>query len=154
RSATGPPEGSVPPAAAPRGMRGIGRGTPAEGVPPATGRRAGGVPANGATAPDGEPGTEDLFGRSGATVPPVLGNSRRGRSRSAVPPAVTSDEISTGLPGRAGASPPVLARAQREDTKRRTGTAGGPTPVNTGETDVLPPTLRAPSAPAAGAVMP
>ncbi|HKD99242.1 MAG TPA: hypothetical protein VKB69_16810 [Micromonosporaceae bacterium] len=148
RSATGMPEGSVPPAAAPRGMRGIGRGTPAGGVPPTTGRRAGGVPGGGAPAPDGEPGTEDLFGRSGASVPPVLGNSRRGRSRSAVPPVVTGDEISTGLPGRAGASPPVLARAQREDTKRRTGAVGDGTPVNAGETDLLPPTLRAPSAPA------
>ncbi len=63
------------------------------------------------------------------------------------PPAVTSDEISTGLPGRGDATPPILARTDRKTDTRRAQPVTG---RGSTHDDILTPTLRAPSAPVSG----
>jgi hypothetical protein len=152
RSTLNASEGSAPPGAMPRGMRGLSRNLADGGEPPPTGRGANRAQANDTAGPEREPGAEDLFGGRGMSAPPVLGNNRRGHSRAGAPPAVTSDEISTGLPGRSDASPPILARAKRPDeTKSRSGFGPATATRPTGESEALTPTLRAPSAPISGA---
>jgi hypothetical protein len=149
RSTAGLSEGtSMPPGGLTRGMRNLTRRAPGEGEPP-VGGRANGRRDAGESNIQREPGSEDLFGGRGMSAPPVLGNNRKSRSRTSLPPAVTSDEISTGRPGRAGAVPPILARTAKSTT--RTTRPAAPSKITETGTDVMAPALHAPAPPVGGA---
>ncbi|HEY1484664.1 MAG TPA: hypothetical protein VGF84_01095, partial [Micromonosporaceae bacterium] len=143
---------SLPASALTRGVRNLGRSAAGAEEPPPSARAAGRRGGD-ESSPQREPASDDLFGAKGMSTPAVLGNQRRGRSRSALPPAVTSDELGAGRPGRADAVPPILAKTRRAAPK--SGPAGIAASTAATDADLLPPSLlssalRAPHAPIAG----